>query len=101
MSTLLSLAEGIEGTSRIYAVPGLDEGRPVVIAVGSSLTNRQEILSRFVLLLSLIVIVPATIFLRHWLGDRRAMRSQRAQGRKELPPLPRPQPRHEDPAERR
>jgi hypothetical protein len=39
------------------------------------------------LLLSLIVIVPAAIFTRDWLADRRAMRGHGT--RKELPPLPR------------
>ena len=41
------------------------------------------------LLLSLIVIVPAAIFTRDWLADRRVMRRQGERTRKELPPLPR------------
>ena len=52
------------------------------------------------MLLSLIVIVPATIFTRDWLADRRVMRRQGERLRKELPPLPRSQPREEQPAER-
>ena len=53
------------------------------------------------MLLSLIVIVPAAIFTRDWLADRRVMRRQGERTRKELPPLPRSQPREEKPAERR
>ena len=47
------------------------------------------------MLLSLIVIVPAAIFTRDWLADRRVMRRQGERLRKELPPLPRSQPREE------
>jgi hypothetical protein len=41
------------------------------------------------LLLSLIVIVPAAIFTRDWLVDRRGMRRRGERTRQELPPLPR------------
>lgn len=50
------------------------------------------------LLLSLIVLVPAAIFTRDWLADRRAMRRGRDRAREELPPLPRP--RDHEPAQR-
>jgi heavy metal sensor kinase len=42
---------GIEGATRLYAVPVADEGQPAVVIVGASLSNRQEILARFLLLL--------------------------------------------------
>jgi hypothetical protein len=40
-------------------------------------------------LLSLIVIVPAVIFLSGWIADRRVARRYRDRRSKELPPLPR------------
>ena len=39
-------------------------------------------------LLSLIVIVPAIVFLSGWLADRRVARKYRGELRRELPPLP-------------
>jgi hypothetical protein len=44
-------------------------------------------------LLSLIVIVPAVVFTRQWLSDRRVKRRHRGELTKELPPLPRRDPR--------
>jgi len=43
--------------------------------------------------LSLIVIVPAILFTRDWLRDRRVSRRYRSELSKELPPLPRPRDR--------
>jgi len=41
-------------------------------------------------LLSLVVIVPAIVFLSGWIADRRVRRKYRHELRRELPPLPRP-----------
>jgi hypothetical protein len=41
-------------------------------------------------LLSLVVIVPAILFTRHWWTDRKVKRRYRTELSKELPPLPRP-----------
>src|SRR5262249_31628755 len=43
-------------------------------------------------LLSLVVVVPAILFTRQWLADRKVRRRYRAES-KELPPLPRPRDR--------
>jgi heavy metal sensor kinase len=42
---------GVEGTSLLYAVPVANGTRHLVVVVGASLSNRQEILARFLLLL--------------------------------------------------
>jgi hypothetical protein len=44
-------------------------------------------------LLSLIVIIPVVVFTRQWLSDRRVKRRHRGKLTKELPPLPRRDPR--------
>jgi two-component system, OmpR family, sensor kinase len=43
---------GVEGMARLYVVPVVDEGRHELVVVGASLNNRREILSRFLLLLT-------------------------------------------------
>ena len=48
-------------------------------------------------LLSLIVIVPAFVFLSGWIADRRVARKYRGEGRLELPLLPRPPSRERTP----
>jgi two-component system, OmpR family, sensor kinase len=42
---------GVEGVSRLFARSMTDRGRPLFVVVGTSLSNHDEILSRFLLLL--------------------------------------------------
>jgi heavy metal sensor kinase len=44
---------GVEGTSRVYALAVTDEGQHVFLVVGASLSNRDEILSRFLMLFAI------------------------------------------------
>ncbi len=43
---------GVEGTSRVYALPLVEGGERAFVVVGMSLNSRQEILSRFLLILA-------------------------------------------------